>query len=192
VLWHANAAAEVVQQHAFLSDFRLREWINTSNVFEKFKVRQYKPTDSLLYILAEKGFSNLIKACPQQEPQINVKGGRYTYPLLASVMGGHSNAVCSLLEHGVSGPVQIDTVDSKERTPLSWAVVRGHQAIVQTLIEHGGYIGQSRYSRQETSVISRREGTRGYYTDASPKWGKDYIKGLRYVVGTIIRCRSGT
>jgi hypothetical protein len=40
-LYHANAAAEMVAQNEFLSEFPLACWIRMNNHFEKHKIRQY-------------------------------------------------------------------------------------------------------------------------------------------------------
>ena len=62
VLYHADVAdGQGISQKVFLEKFALRNWIMLDNVFEKFEIRRHSSRASLLYILAEKNFSNLIR-----------------------------------------------------------------------------------------------------------------------------------
>lgn len=75
VLYHANAAAKFAPQDNFLSSFPLSRWISVSNLFEKFKIRKLSLDASMFYILAENGFSNLIRTKLKENSQIHVRGG---------------------------------------------------------------------------------------------------------------------
>lgn len=44
-----------------MEKFTLRNWIILDNLFEKYHVRRHTPNASLLYIVVEKNFSNLIR-----------------------------------------------------------------------------------------------------------------------------------
>ena len=62
VLYHADVAdGQGISQKAFLEKFALSNWIMLDNLFEKYQVRRHTSRASLLYILAEKNFSNLIR-----------------------------------------------------------------------------------------------------------------------------------
>ena len=62
VLYHADIAdGQGVSQKPFVETFALSKWILLDNLFEKFQIRRHTPRASLLYILAEKNFSNLIR-----------------------------------------------------------------------------------------------------------------------------------
>ena len=62
VLYHADVAdGQGISQKAFVEQFALSNWIMLDNVFEKYQIRRHTPCASLLYVLAEKNFSNLIR-----------------------------------------------------------------------------------------------------------------------------------
>ena len=62
VLYHADVAeGQGISQKAFLEKFALSNWIMLDNLFEKFRIRRHTSRASLLYILAEKNLSNLIR-----------------------------------------------------------------------------------------------------------------------------------
>ena len=62
VLHHADVAnGEGISQEAFMENFTLGRWIMLDNLFEKYQVHRHTPFASLLYILAEKNLSNLIR-----------------------------------------------------------------------------------------------------------------------------------
>ncbi|KAF3904843.1 hypothetical protein ABW20_dc0105514 [Dactylellina cionopaga] len=98
VLSHANSAAVVVPQDDFLFGFLVPDWISINNLFEKFKVREYRPGASLLYILAERNLANLIRIHPQRESYYVTEGQRYGPPILAALALGSHEAVQAFLE----------------------------------------------------------------------------------------------
>ena len=91
VLYHADVAdGQGISQKAFLEKFALSNWIMLDNLSEKFEIRRHSSRASLLYILAEKNFSNLIRI--QLELGLDsdnaVEGReeeRYTTPLNAAL-----------------------------------------------------------------------------------------------------------
>ncbi|KAJ5346099.1 hypothetical protein N7452_004103 [Penicillium brevicompactum] len=145
VLHHANAAAKVVSQEAFLSSFPISDWINTNNLFEKFNNRKYTMNASLFYILADKGFPELIRARLKEDSQIHVFGERYKYPLFTALANGNKDAVAALLNSSsrIHNGVDIteglnhgkDLKEYENRTPLSWAAQGGRAGIVQLLFQ---------------------------------------------------------
>ncbi|KAF3275196.1 hypothetical protein TWF970_006918 [Orbilia oligospora] len=100
ILFHANSAARAVPQDNFLLAFNsaVPDWIDTLNIFEKFKTRQYKRRTGLLYILAEKNLANLIRIHPDRYSCFKVERERYGPPLLAALALGSHEAVQVLLE----------------------------------------------------------------------------------------------
>jgi ankyrin repeat protein len=147
VLYHANAAASVVPQDGFLTQFFASAGIRVINHLEKFKARRYSSHATPLYVLADKGMGNLIRIQMKRDPATEVPGERYQYPLFAALANGHKSAVAALL--GVSSTVcdgvditeglnyKKDLRDYQGRTPLSWAAQEGRLSIVELLIQGG-------------------------------------------------------
>ncbi|OAA71494.1 Pfs, NACHT and Ankyrin domain protein [Cordyceps fumosorosea ARSEF 2679] len=174
VLHHANAAANAVHQDEFLSRFPVRNWISIINLFEKFKVREYSPDASLFYLLAEKGFSELIRTRLKEDPHVHRFGERYGYPLFAALANGNKDAVAALLNSpsSICSGVDIteglncrkDFKDYKHRTPLSWAAQDGRAGIVKLLLQTvtsindldgGGRTAFSRASENGHEAVAR-------------------------------------
>ncbi|GFF40652.1 ankyrin repeat and protein kinase domain-containing protein 1 [Aspergillus udagawae] len=145
VLYHANAAAGAVPQDEFLSSFPMSYWISVNNLFEKFGIRLYSSDASLFYILADKGFPELIRARLKKDPHIHVPGERYGYPLFAALANGNKDVVAALLNSpsSVSNGVDIteglncrkDLKQYTYRTPLSWAAQEGRTSIIKLLLQ---------------------------------------------------------
>ena len=91
VLYHADVAhGQGISQKAFLENFVLSNWIMLDNLFEKFQIRRHTSRASLLYILAEKNFSNLIRIQLESESDPGTavercEAGRYGTPLNAAL-----------------------------------------------------------------------------------------------------------
>lgn len=146
VLHHANSAADTVRQRLFLDQFQYVcwTWIKVVNAFEKFKTRRYTMDARLLYILAERGHSSLIRTGLEGNPDINFSSQeRYVYPLIAAMAKGHKDSVAALLRlsPGVHDVARITdslipnvNADGKNHSPLSWACEHGHLGVVEFLI----------------------------------------------------------
>ncbi|CAG8267859.1 unnamed protein product [Penicillium salamii] len=168
ILHHANAAAKAVSQDEFLSSFRLSDWINLSNLFEKFKNRRYTPTASLLYVLADGGFPALIRVGVKNDSRVNVLDERYKYPLFAALANGHKDAVAALLNSPsrICDGVDIteglnhrkDLKDYMNRTPLSWASKNGRVGIVKLLLQIGDDCDQQDGFRQTPLSLASLNG----------------------------------
>ncbi|KAH8689171.1 Pfs, NACHT and ankyrin domain protein [Talaromyces proteolyticus] len=145
ILYHANAAANVIPQDEFLSSFPISNWININNVFENFKVRQYNWDASFFYVLADKGFAELIRTRLKKDQEIHVHGERYRYPLFAALVNSNKDAVAALLNLPSSHYDGVDITEGlsygkdlkehKYRTPLSWAAQEGQAGIVKLLLQ---------------------------------------------------------
>ncbi|WKT53744.1 Ankyrin repeat [Fusarium oxysporum f. sp. vasinfectum] len=151
VLGHANAAAYKITQQRFISEFPVSNWVRIFNTFEKHKVRKYSQGADILYILADRGHSELIRVRLDVNPRIDGGGGRYRHPLLAAMAKGNKDSVTALL--GLSSRVyngiditdglkcKLDSVRSND-TPLSWACEEGHVAIAAVLLDQGAQVGE--------------------------------------------------
>jgi ankyrin repeat protein len=147
ILYHADAAALVIPQDDFLSQFFTSGGIGAVNLFEKFRSRRYGLNATPLYILADKGLGNLIRTQMRRESIACAPGERYEYPLFAALASGHRDAVAALLDLRSTTHDGVDITeglkyrknftDYKGRTPLSWAAQEDRLAIVIILI-HGG------------------------------------------------------
>jgi ankyrin repeat protein len=153
VLYHSDAAAQAIPQAEFLSQTSTADWADILNFFEKFKIRQYSSKASLIYILADKGFSALIRTWLQDNPSIDIRGERYESPLFAALANGHKDAVAALLNLPLSICEGVETVEgfgSKTsfvgytgRTPLTWAAQEGQIAILRILLQKGTNIDEN-------------------------------------------------
>jgi ankyrin repeat protein len=145
VLHHSNLAANTADQKPFLKSFRLIEWRGVVNGFEKFGVRKYSPDPELLYILADRGCSSLIRSIlKNDEIQIPSDTGRYVYPLIAAMAKGDKASVVALLHLPSAIYEGMDITEGLMsniyasgyfRTPLSWACENGHFGIARVLVE---------------------------------------------------------
>jgi ankyrin repeat protein len=147
VLYHADSAAPVVPQELFLAQFFASGGIRVINHLERVKVRRYSSDATPLYVLADKGFGNLIRTQMEREPATGVVGGRYKFPLFAAIANNHKSATAALLGllSTVCDGVDIteglkykkDLGDYQGRTPLSWAAQEGRLRIAELLIQGG-------------------------------------------------------
>lgn len=99
ILCHANNAQQnAIEQRDFLADFPLQRWIFLNNTLEKYDVRRYTESVSLLYILAEKNLADLIRIHPQRESCFDVENERYGLPIFAALATGSHEAARTFLE----------------------------------------------------------------------------------------------
>ncbi|KAL9572065.1 hypothetical protein ACKAV7_003782 [Fusarium commune] len=150
VLGHANTAAYKITQQRFISEFPVPNWVRIFNIFEKHKIRKYSQGADILYILADRGYPELIRMRLEVNPRIDGGGGRYRHPLLAAMARGNKDSVTALL--GLSSRIhngaditdglksKIDSV-KPNHTPVSWACEEGHLAIAAILLDQGAQVG---------------------------------------------------
>ncbi|PCD21153.1 hypothetical protein AU210_016579 [Fusarium oxysporum f. sp. radicis-cucumerinum] len=165
VLYHADVAADAIPQDEFLSRFPIPNWISIINLFERYQARRYSPKANLLYILAEKDFSNLIRTRLHGDPRTDILGERYRYPLFTALAHGNKGSVAALLNSPstICDGVDIaeglncrkDLKEYQNRTPLSWAAQDGRAGIVKLLLQTGTAIndvdGEGRTSLSRAS-----------------------------------------
>ncbi|KAK1451474.1 hypothetical protein CMEL01_06048 [Colletotrichum melonis] len=158
VLHHADAAARTTPQTEFLEHFPLKQWIQRSNIFEKHRIRRQKRVAmNLPYIVAERGFTNLVQTALHHNPNAEIHGGRHGYPLFAALKEGHEDVARLLLqwitssarkiastsyntpESETSSQVHpsINCTDKEGRTPLYFAAERGQIDIARMLFDLG-------------------------------------------------------
>ncbi|KAJ9412817.1 hypothetical protein QL093DRAFT_2595049 [Fusarium oxysporum] len=150
VLGHADAAAQKITQQQFISEFPVSSWVRIFNIFEKHKIRKYSEGADILYILADRGYPELIRMRLEVNPGIDCGGGRYRHPLLAAMAKGNKDSVTALL--GLSSRFhngiditdglksKIDSVKTNH-TPVSWACEEGHLAIAAFLLDQDAKVG---------------------------------------------------
>ncbi|OAQ97794.1 hypothetical protein LLEC1_02182 [Akanthomyces lecanii] len=167
ILSHADAAAHSISQYEFLARFPLEEWIIVDNIFETFEIRRHTLRASLQYVLAEKNLARLIETVLRRNPNINIKGERFRYPLFAALANGHRDAVKSLLQTETSrfdddilAPLNYgsDFKLEKKRTPLLWAVAKGHEAVVRSLLEKSSDLKETDTSLSTPLLLAAENG----------------------------------
>ncbi|KAL5591167.1 hypothetical protein FOBRF1_014724 [Fusarium oxysporum] len=152
VLGHANAAAYNITQQQFISEFPVCNWVRMFNIFEKHKIRKYSEGADIIYILADRGYPELIRMRLEVKPGIDGGGGRYRHPLLAAMAKGNKDSVIALL--GLSSRIHNGTditdglkskIDSVKpnHTPVSWACEEGHLAIADFLLDKGAQVSMN-------------------------------------------------
>ncbi|KID73643.1 Ankyrin repeat and KH domain-containing protein 1 [Metarhizium brunneum] len=141
VLHHAENAADSICQGVFLEKFPTAQWASLDNMYEKYNIRRLSPKVDLLYILAQRGFPNLIRTRLQNHPNILIRGERLKYPLFAALANGHKDAVAALFNlpstiydgEDITAGVNYKK-DYHGRTPLSWAAQEGKVGLVKLLL----------------------------------------------------------
>jgi hypothetical protein len=143
VLWHANAAAGEVSQQSFLATFDLRAWIHLSNLFQTSQARQLTTNASLVYILAENNYANLIGTTLRLDPRIHIEGERHGYPLFAAAVNGNQEAASALLQVGdsnINQNISTELLYGRDyrtfngQTPLQWAMHYNRVGLANHLI----------------------------------------------------------
>lgn len=144
VLRHAENAADSIWQGVFLEEFPTAQWANLENMYQKYNIRRLTSEVDLLYILAERGFPNLIRTRLQKHPNILIRGERHKYPLFAALANGNKDAVAALFNlpstiydgEDITGGLNYikDMGDYVTRTPLSWAAQEGRVGLVKLLL----------------------------------------------------------
>ncbi|KAF9886268.1 hypothetical protein FE257_011881 [Aspergillus nanangensis] len=148
ILYHANAANKAVPQSEFLSTFPITKWIHMNNFFEKSPFLKYTQAANLLYILADKGYPELIRARLKTDPNIHVRGERHRYPLFASLARGNKASFAALLNVSSTIYDGVDVIEGLnyrndleeyvyDHTPVSWAMFTGREGIVKLLLQGG-------------------------------------------------------
>ncbi|KAG9228902.1 hypothetical protein BJ875DRAFT_508254 [Amylocarpus encephaloides] len=146
VLCHANIAYQnSMGQEDFRTNFPLQRWIFLNNLLEKFDVRRYTESASLLYILAEKDLADLIRIHHQRESYFDIENERYGPPIFAALATGSDDAARTFLE------VQVES-----QPPSS--------SLLGMLKDHC-HIGHKRDSFGHDFTFSKRRGIESYLAE---------------------------
>ncbi|KAF6829199.1 hypothetical protein CPLU01_08089 [Colletotrichum plurivorum] len=141
LLHHANAAGKERPQSEFLHDFSgdLQRWIKLNNLFEKHKVRRYKPITTLRYIFAEGDYESLIESVGlmglDENTRLTYAKERHASPLLAAVRKNSQKVIKFLLDHSTED--EINQQDKSGSTSLLLASEKGYTTTVEMLLHAG-------------------------------------------------------
>jgi len=150
LLHHADAAALVIPQEDFLSQFSASPCIKVVSLFSW----SHSIHATLLYVLADQGLANLITTrmkqdSAKQESLAYIPKEEYHYPVFAALANRHKDAVAALLGlFSVTYDVAVDidngfrATEYKNNTPLSWAAREGRLSIVKALAHVGADVNE--------------------------------------------------
>jgi hypothetical protein len=94
VFCHANSAQQNgIVQGDFMTNFDLGLWIFLNNVLEKFDIRRYTESVTMLYILAERNLVDLIRIHPERKSYFDAEDERYRPPIFAALATRSNEAV---------------------------------------------------------------------------------------------------
>jgi ankyrin repeat protein len=109
VLYHADTAEGAgISQKDFIENFPLDRWVELDNLFEKHKIRRHTDSVNMLYILAERNMSNLIRSYACVRSCFEVGDERYGAPFLAAMATRSQKAVRAFVETLHKDEVQED------------------------------------------------------------------------------------
>ncbi|KAK5730383.1 hypothetical protein LTR15_000320 [Elasticomyces elasticus] len=146
LLDHADEAAVLISQHAFLKRMALGPLIELRNVFQRYENRRYTTKASFPYLLAEGGHARLVRTAQKKGASFNIRGERYQFPFFAAIACGHRHVVGILLEseefptipdltqHMKLGRDVLAHRSLTSYTPLLWAIEEGHEAAAERLV----------------------------------------------------------
>jgi ankyrin repeat protein len=98
VFAHADIAhAEGVSQEFFVKDVELRNWVQLNNIVERYEVRRLPSDIDLLYVCAERNYSNLIAILMKHGLYTRGQNGRYHNPIFAAVANNCRGAFEALI-----------------------------------------------------------------------------------------------
>ncbi|KAJ5983605.1 hypothetical protein N7481_005704 [Penicillium waksmanii] len=165
VFYHCEMAAESNPQCEFLDSFQRSGWIEANNLFEKHEIRKYGPDASLIYILAEKGYPNLIRQWSERDPHVHsmCPKERYRYPFFAAIASGNQEAIAAILNapSGIFKGVNIlegikcgkDHRRYMDHTRLTWAAMNGLTSVIPMLLRQGLEIDEQN-DKMESPLLS--------------------------------------
>ena len=154
MLYHANGAAKAYPQQGFLASFDFRQWVAIYNAHEDTLLRRFHPDTNLVYVLAVRGYAQLLRLWSAENPDfkalepIYLPGHEYKHPLFAALASGSKETVAALLRSNSTvfygcdmAEVSIKTTELREisnkRAPMTWAVEQGLTGFVQWMLESG-------------------------------------------------------
>lgn len=151
---HANTVAHVIPQDDWMSRFPLGDWMLVANCLG-LGMFEYQSGHDTLYVLAELGYTELIRTRLKSNPTIAITRGGFEHPLFAALADGGNDrrgSVAALLgseSHIFNG---IDITDGfqsindlghfADRTPLTWAAGQGRLELIELMIRNGDSIDE--------------------------------------------------
>ncbi|USP76197.1 hypothetical protein yc1106_03471 [Curvularia clavata] len=131
IFYHSDLAEGYgISQAQFVDDSqrKLWFWVQLHNVFEKFEVRRYRGTLSLLYVLAELDCANLIRSHLPLDECSKAEDERYGCPLLAACALGNNAAMQVLSSTFVPASTGRDSdYDRAQCVAMSTSVQQSHR-----------------------------------------------------------------
>jgi ankyrin repeat protein len=107
-------------------------WLRIYNMDGEFYSESPSKIPTPLYYSSLCGFSDLVEHLSTKHPQhVNAIGGMYKFPLLAALIGNHTQVAEILLKHGAN----VDIRGLRDRTPLHEAIA--NVGMVQSLLGKG-------------------------------------------------------
>ena len=98
VLYHADIAVGCgIAQEDLFRNFPLVQWIELIDLFEPHEGGRYAQDVSLLYVIADRGMSNLVRAHPSINPCLQWRKESYELPVFASFGQGGNEAFRAFL-----------------------------------------------------------------------------------------------
>ncbi len=170
ILYHANAAAPVVPQDNFLSEFLGPAGISVVNLFEQSPIGRYGVNATTpLYVVADRGLGNLVRTRMKQESAAYSPGGWYQHPFFAAWANGHEDAVAALLGPSSTACDDVNIAeclrgmrrleDYQGRTPLSWAAQQRQTfGIVKALVKSGADVNENDQTGRTPLLRASEEG----------------------------------
>ncbi|KAL8310675.1 hypothetical protein RB597_010494 [Gaeumannomyces tritici] len=165
VLHHANAAAFVVPQDEFMSQFFASAGIGVVNLFERHKKRRYGVHATPIYVLADRGLENLIRTRIKQEPAAraprerkDLTGYKGRTPLSWAAQKGRLSIVKVFVDRGADVNSQIKGGLKDGWTALMLASDSGHEAVARLLIDRGADINAQEKDKWTALMLASNSG----------------------------------
>lgn len=156
LLYHADAASEMVAQDDFLSQFDYEKWRSVYNIAEEFTTRKYAGSANLIYVLADQGLARLTRLWLKTHPSINdrCRYEEYQLPFFAAMANGNKETIAALLGapstvfngcdimEGIPNRTAFKAMGFKGRSALTWASEHGRGGFVSWLLQNGTMVDE--------------------------------------------------
>lgn len=143
ILFHANAAADLVSQEQFLNQFPVSDWKYIFNIFQ-CQTEKYDEGEDILYIFVDKELPALIRTRLKTNLNIKIQVGRFRCSLLAAMVMGRKDSVAAFLglsSHFCEGiditeGLKADRDSVREHhTSFTWACGRGSLPLARLIFQ---------------------------------------------------------
>jgi ankyrin repeat protein len=141
---HSDAAQRYqISQDTFLTKFKetgssdFQRWIYFNNLFERYTVRRYKSTVTLLYIFSKKNLVSITKLLLSDTAyaiaNVDVLGERYSTTIQAASANGHAE----IIQHLLNANAVTNISGGEYHSPLIAAIKNGHETVVELVAQRG-------------------------------------------------------